>query len=113
MKSYESSTNALRAILGHPSLQRESIEATMDALAEANADAREVDDAVRVGGDLAVGVDDSDLEEELKALAREAEAEAEAEPETEAARVASKLGSIAVGVRNVDPGAVKTPILAS
>jgi charged multivesicular body protein 7 len=79
MKSYESSKVTLRAILAHPSLQRESIDATMDALAEANADAREVDDAVRVGGDVATGVadvaDEDGLEEELRNLIEEAEKE--------------------------------------
>jgi charged multivesicular body protein 7 len=76
MKSYESSTVTLRSILAHPSLQRESIEATMDALAEANADAREVDDAVRMGADIAIGVEDldeGDLEAELQRLVEEAE----------------------------------------
>ncbi|KAG5635861.1 hypothetical protein H0H81_009844 [Sphagnurus paluster] len=79
MKSYESSTATLRAILAHPSLQRDSIEATMDALAEVNADAKEVDDAVRMGADLAIGtgdvIDDGELEEELRALVLEAENE--------------------------------------
>jgi len=82
MKSYESSTLTLRSILAHPSLQRERIDETMDALAEANANAREVDDAVRMGGDVAVGVEDAvdeeELERELKEMVREAEAEKEA-----------------------------------
>ncbi|KAF9469202.1 Snf7-domain-containing protein [Collybia nuda] len=77
MKSYESSTSTLRAILAHPSLQREHIDATMEALAEANTDAREVDDAVRMAGDVAIGVSDVDheeeLEEELKRLIEEEE----------------------------------------
>ncbi|KAJ3509631.1 hypothetical protein NLJ89_g5120 [Agrocybe chaxingu] len=79
MKSYESSSATLRAILAHPSLQRESIDKTMEALAEANADAKEIDDAVRFGADVALGVeesiDDAELEEEWKALVREAEAD--------------------------------------
>ena len=77
MKSYDSSAITLRTILAHPSLQRDSIDKTMDALAEANLDAREVDDAVRVGGDVALGtdgiVDDDELEAEWKALVEEAE----------------------------------------
>lgn len=80
LKSYESSTATLRAILAHPSLERFAIDKTMEALAEANADAKEVDDAVRFGGNVAVGVEDAlvdedELEEELKALAKEAEQE--------------------------------------
>ena len=75
MKSYESSTATLRALLGHPALQRESIEATMDALAEVNADAKEVDEAVRIGGDIATGaggdMDERELEDELGRLIEE------------------------------------------
>ena len=80
MKSYESSTATLREILAHPLLQREKIDETMDALAAANADAREVDDAIQLGADMAqaeTGVDESELEAELAALAHEAEAEKE------------------------------------
>ncbi|KAF8798155.1 hypothetical protein BYT27DRAFT_7124098 [Phlegmacium glaucopus] len=77
MKSYDSSAITLRAILAHPSLQRDSIDKTMDALSEANLDAREVDDAVRMSGDIALGtdgiVDDDELEAEWKALVDEAE----------------------------------------
>lgn len=77
MKSYDSSAITLQAILAHPSLQRDSIAKTMDALAEANLDAREVDDAVRMNGDVALEtdgiVDDDELEAEWKALVEEAE----------------------------------------
>ena len=71
MKSYESSTATLRMILGHPSLQRGKIEETMDAMASASADARDVEDAIKIGGDSAAaeaGIDDSELEAELQAL---------------------------------------------
>lgn len=82
MKSYESSTATLRAILAHPSLERSSIDKTMEALAEANADAKEMDDAVRLGGDLALGVeeiaDEAELEEEWKAMLKEMKAESRA-----------------------------------
>lgn len=92
MKSYESSTVTLRAILAHPSLQRSSIDKTMEALAEANSDAREVDDAVRLGGDIALGiddaVDDTELEREWMALVKEAEA---SEKANEAEDVGRKL----------------------
>lgn len=78
MKSYESSAATLRAILAHPLLQRERIDETMDALAAANADAREVDDAIQSGADLAHGetsVDDLELEAELAALVSEVKIE--------------------------------------
>ncbi|KAJ7271980.1 Snf7-domain-containing protein [Mycena haematopus] len=76
MKSYESSTATLRSILAHPSLQKESIEKTLDAMAEANIDAKEVEQSIRNGVDVSLGIDpfdEAELEEELKALALEAE----------------------------------------
>ncbi|TBU50771.1 Snf7-domain-containing protein [Dichomitus squalens] len=80
MKSYESSTATLREILAHPLLQREKIDETMDAMAAANADAREVDDAIQLGANMAhagAGMDDSELEAELAALVQEVETEKE------------------------------------
>ncbi|KAJ3862385.1 Snf7-domain-containing protein [Lentinula novae-zelandiae] len=71
LNSYRASTATLRSILLHPSLNRDSIEQTMEAMAEANADAKEIDEAVRIGGDVAIGVtdfDDAELEEELHRL---------------------------------------------
>ncbi|KAH9035493.1 Snf7-domain-containing protein [Lactarius pseudohatsudake] len=81
VKAYESSTATLRALLAHPSLQRDAVERTFDALADANADARELDDAVRSGMDLAVGTGASpegedEINAELAALVAEAEADA-------------------------------------
>ena len=73
MKVYESSTATLRAILTHPSLQRESIDRTLDALADANTDAKEIDDAVRFGADVSDQIDDADLEMELNRLIADAE----------------------------------------
>lgn len=67
-------------ILDHPSLQRDKIDETMDAMASASADAREMDEAIRLGGDMAVadaGIDESELEDELQALAQESEKEME------------------------------------
>ncbi|OCH92214.1 hypothetical protein OBBRIDRAFT_818381 [Obba rivulosa] len=78
MRSYESSTATLRAILAHPLLQREKIDETMDAMGSANTDAQEVDDAIRLGGQMAqadANIDEAELEEELQALVRESEAE--------------------------------------
>jgi charged multivesicular body protein 7 len=75
MKSYELSTATLKSILAHPSLERGNIDKTMDALAEANTDAKEIDDAVRIAGDVAIGVseniDDSEVEAEWEALVKE------------------------------------------
>ncbi|KAH7913753.1 Snf7-domain-containing protein [Hygrophoropsis aurantiaca] len=86
MKSYEMSTSTLQNLLSHPSLQRDKVDETMDALAASNADAREIDDAIRLGGDMAAadaGMDDSELESELQALVEEAEKETKAEKERE------------------------------
>jgi len=79
MKAYESSTATLKSILSHPSLDRSNIDRTMEALAEANADAREIDEAVRIGADVAVGndIDNSDIEAELQDLIRESAAQKE------------------------------------
>ncbi|KAH9066326.1 Snf7-domain-containing protein [Lactarius vividus] len=82
VKAYENSTATLRALLAHPSLQRDAVERTFDALADANADARELDDAVRSGMDLAVGTstqDEDEINAELAALVAEAEADAAAQ----------------------------------
>ena len=90
MKSYDSSAATLRAILAHPLLQREKIDETMDALAAANTDAREVDDAIQIGADLAQGetsIDDSELEAELAALVSEVETE---KAQTQRARLEAK-----------------------
>ncbi|KAF6763991.1 hypothetical protein DFP72DRAFT_956150 [Ephemerocybe angulata] len=94
MKSYESSTATLKSILSHPSLQRENVDKTMEALAEANADAREIDDAVRVGADVALGVennvDESELEAEWAEMVKQLGKEKE-EEESQAER--KKLGA--------------------
>ncbi|KAK0228639.1 hypothetical protein IW262DRAFT_1429256 [Armillaria fumosa] len=66
LESYAQSTSTLRAILSHPLLQRESIEQTMEAMAEANADVKEIEDAVRIGGDIATGADNAYDEDELQ-----------------------------------------------
>jgi len=80
VKTYETSTATLRALLAHPSLQRGAVERTFDALADANADARELDEAVRSGMDVALGVDVStDDEDEIKAELAALEAEAKAD----------------------------------
>lgn len=55
----------------------------MEALAEANADAKEIDKTIRIGGDVAVGIDDDDLAEELAGLVEEAEKEDQEEEDVE------------------------------
>jgi hypothetical protein len=56
------------------------VERTFDALADANTDAQELDEAVRSGMDVALGVDmSSDDEDEIKAELAALEAEAKAD----------------------------------
>jgi charged multivesicular body protein 7 len=98
MKSYESSTTTLRMILSHPSLQRDKIDETMDALAEANEDARELDEVVRIGAIVASEeiAGDRDVELELDALVQEIEAEEKKRKELEEERLAEQLGRMQV-----------------
>jgi charged multivesicular body protein 7 len=119
MKSYDSSAVTLRTILAHPSLQRDSIDKMMDALAEANVDAREVDDAVRMSGDVALGtdgiVDDDELEAEWKALVEEAETaqrlkDVQATTIGEGLRVPQEHPSVADPI-SVEP--LRTPVVVS
>ncbi|WWC59757.1 uncharacterized protein I303_102319 [Kwoniella dejecticola CBS 10117] len=92
MAAYETSTSTLRSVLSHPSLSPDKISATTDALAEAMADQEEIDQAVRIGGELATGskrveVDEDDLAAELAELVEEekaAQAEARAAEEAKA-----------------------------
>lgn len=81
MKQYESSTATLRSVLSHPSLQREKIEQTMDAMAEATADAREIDEAIRLGADVdgVEFIDEQELESELAGLIEEVQKEQQRE----------------------------------
>jgi hypothetical protein len=88
VKTYESSTTTLRALLAHSSLQPDAVERTFDALADANADARELDEAVRSGMDVALGVDvspndEDDIKAELAALEAEAKADARIKEDTQ------------------------------
>lgn len=90
MKSYESSTTTLRMILAHPSLQRDKIDETMNAMASASADARDVDEAIKIGGDINLaeaGIDETELEIELQAITREIEREKETEAQEQKARL--------------------------
>lgn len=73
MASYAQSSETLKAILAHPSLQRDSIESTMDALADAKADADDIDGLIRDGAALASGesYDDAEIGAELDDLLHE------------------------------------------
>jgi len=77
MKLYETSAVTLRTILSHPSLQRDKIDETMDALHTATEDAKDVDLTIRLAGEAeqAAIIDDDEIERELRALIQDAGAE--------------------------------------
>ncbi|THH33948.1 hypothetical protein EUX98_g205 [Antrodiella citrinella] len=77
LKSYQTSAATLRAVLAHPMLQRDKVDETMEAMASANEDAREIDDIIRSGTEIAQGniIDDSELDAELQAMVAQADAE--------------------------------------
>jgi charged multivesicular body protein 7 len=73
MKTYQTSTSTLQSILSNPNLAKDYVDNTTDALAEVMADQEEIDNAIRVGGSLAMGsgndgVDEGELERELQGL---------------------------------------------
>lgn len=124
MRQYESSTATLRSILSHPSLQREKIDATMDAIAEASTEQREIDEAIRTGIMAGNATDDEDaIEAEFAGLVAEIESERKEKEELRAleatSAVAGALPSVPSGTpvradaRKVltDPGShVKSPV---
>jgi charged multivesicular body protein 7 len=95
MDVYSTSTSTLATILRNPKLDPEYIASTTDGLADALADAEEIDQAIRDGGKIAVGakeeVDEDELREELEGLVteereKEIREERRREEEKEAAR---------------------------
>ena len=87
MAAYEQSTSTLKTILSNPNLDLDHVERTTEALAEVMSNQEEIETAVRIGGEVAVGgssgagVDDDDLKKELEEMVRE-EKEKEAEART-------------------------------
>jgi charged multivesicular body protein 7 len=77
MRLYESSTVTLRTILSHPSLQRDKIDETMDALHSVTEDAKDVNLTIRLAGEAeqATIIDDDEIEREFRALVQGAEKE--------------------------------------
>jgi charged multivesicular body protein 7 len=80
-------------ILSHPSLQREKIDETMEALSAANEDARDVSEAIRVGTAALHGADfvEEDVEEELDALVRELHVDEKKQREEEENKLTERL----------------------
>lgn len=100
MKTYESSTATLRAILAHPLLQRDKVDQTMDEMASANAEAKDIEDAIKIGMDISqaeagADIDDAELEDELNKLIKESVEEKVRETEEKA--VAEKQAKLSAG----------------
>lgn len=111
MKAYETSTATLKDVLSHPSLQRDHIDTTMDALAETMADQQEIDDAIQSGGQLAVSAsgfeaDDEELAKELEGLI--IEQQEEVKEKTRATEAQAQEREVAQGMAALKP-ASKTP----
>lgn len=82
MEAYEASTRTLRVALADPRLQRERVEATMDGMAEALADHREIEDAMELGEiGIVPETDDDELAAELAGLQEEVRKEEKAKEE--------------------------------
>jgi charged multivesicular body protein 7 len=75
MKAYETSTATLKELLADPRLQREHIDQTMENMAEALADHRDVEEAIALGGVPADPAEDEELARELQQLVEENERE--------------------------------------
>ena len=101
MKLYESSAVTLRTILSHPSLQRDKIDETMDALHSATEDAKDVDLTIRLAGEAeqATIIDDDEIERELRALVQDAEDEKGAAKERVALEDVERLEERLVDVK--------------
>jgi len=90
MAAYSTSTSTLRGILKNPALDLDHVERTTEELAEVMASQEEVDSAIRIGGQVAVGasgqeIDDEDLRAELEGMVKE-----EKEKELESRRVTER-----------------------
>lgn len=89
MAAYSLSSSALTSILSHPSLQRSHLDSTLESLSDIMADAQEIEEAIQIGGQIALeagGVqppEEDDLEKELAALVLDTKQE-EVEKEVEA-----------------------------
>lgn len=94
MSAYETSTKSLKTLLSNPLLSPDRVEQTTDDLADALASQREVDDAIRIGGAVAVGasgdIDEGDLEDELAGLVEDEKASVKQKEETKLAEEAAK-----------------------
>ncbi|KAF8682284.1 SNF7 family [Rhizoctonia solani] len=77
MKAYETSTATLKELLADPRLQREHIDQTMENMADALADHKEVEEAIALGGLPSDPTEDEELARELQELVEENEREAQ------------------------------------
>ena len=90
MAAYSTSTSTLQDLLKNPALDLDHVEKTTEELAEVMASQEEVDSAIRIGGQVAIGaggqeIDDEDLRAELEGMVKE-----EKEKELESRRVTER-----------------------
>ncbi|KAH7341142.1 hypothetical protein B0J17DRAFT_654403 [Rhizoctonia solani] len=77
MKAYETSTDTLKQLLADPRLQRERIDQTMESMADALADHKEVEEAIALGAVPSDPTEDDELARELQQLVEENERESQ------------------------------------
>lgn len=77
LQAYQSATTSLKSLLAHPSMQRDNVENTMEALQDVLADQKEIEDVVTEGGRTISGTDlvEDEIQAELDAMQKEAEEE--------------------------------------
>lgn len=109
LSAYSSATASLKSLLSHPSLQRENVENTMDALQDALADQKEIEDIVAEGGKAAAGYDlmEDEVQDELEALEEEARKEREAEEAARALREKHALETVPSAEKTSEATAVE------
>ncbi len=118
MQAYETSSATIKSILSHPSLQLSHVDSTMDSLAEALADQKEIDAAIQTGGKAAVGAasleepDDAELEKELEQLMLDDKVEVAKKEEQKVEKVETKPTATTPGAAKEEkpsPKSTKAP----
>jgi len=120
MAAYTTSTSTLKTILANPALDLDHVEKTTEELAEVMANQEEVDSAIRIGGQVAVGaggeVDDDELKRELETMvndekeAQVADVAGRVAEQKEAQRIAEKSKIVQISAEGPAPtAATKEP----
>lgn len=77
LSAYQSATSSLKSLLAHPSLQKEQVENTTDAMQDALADQREIEGVIKIAGDEISSLDlvEVEIQKELEEMQKEAKEE--------------------------------------